>query len=1641
MSSLEGLFPSSTESSSLEGLFSTSEPLIHGPSTSFAKEKDLRDLANSGPDYVAESTPEQERIWAERDMRQWEEAYNNPKLNDAQRAVLLEHKPKPYQASLEGLFADDSAQSLEGLFPESKKGPGYSKAGIAGLDAVGAALNRTLAAVPQVLPFIPQEYADKASGFFHSQAQELDKSALTPEEQASMGFPEKLAMAGGTIVGMAPGLVGGLPGGAAVAAAVAFGNKAQEVEQGLSDKAMYITTPINVMIDAAAGLLPIFGSTIGKAAVIGAIVNPATSALSDAVNKAVMTHTGDEAFAVKYDPWDVEQRAIEALIGAPFSAIGKYVDIKQNRFTPAQTEEIMDKITSKMANELDFVNKNIKNYDFEIYTDFKSVGDNVPWKLLTTDVTNGYLDNINGTQTPLAGREKFQVLLDYVIKHGETENQKNQAVFLQSILEFVTKDNDNVVALAKEGNRVGNWDFLARELGLYLEKSTPKTFIHEMAHVLSSQMFEQFGGYLYPTRKRVANTPEEQRMFDVIKDFEEFYTAFKDPLMEIARKENLVSPVLDVRKKYGLTDPHEFFAEMLTSQVFRDQLEKIKLSPEQRKRWNTRYQGNVANKFVLDGRKLSDYKDKSLLDLGLFKVANIMNDMVSGHSMGIGGKIDLDRHLKAWFGTGEDVEKLAGRFGMSKIENQISEVAMRKIGQFLAMYEDPDQAYVRILSLFNNKEWKAMITERLPTIVKNRAKFTQLWADFAHSEAGKLQVSQDMRTTTKIVDDLFKTFAKATDDMSSTGTEIFGADQLSMIKDNTKGGLLVKAFNDKVNEYRRFKKQLYHDFLSFQQKFTELSFKDKIETMMEARFWDTLSGRKTLETMGLQWPTREMLQTRGISEKVIDAYLELTKGYDYIWKTLSAAGKTVKELNVDKPFELVRIPGFMPHFHDGNVKVRLRINNDIIMLSRNTIWGANRLVKKITKLNDPNIQIEPDPHTGKAYTVRQDRSPALSISTALIDNYNSYKNWAKLDPILGDKIATLDIDDSRGYVKTFLKRKNVGGYLNSTSGGIEPKEMRSYFGIPNKAADDVFGIFERYARGTSDFIGNAMFVNDVTRPLLSPATEDYPLGRAEKLQKLPNTMKYIEAQGRNFTGENLNHLPWIDEKLQQLGVGLRLHPHFFKFLNRGVRGFLSMVKLRTVRNWIANIQQPMNGLGMLYHFAISSGLEPVNGKSNPMESIGWAYTQLLMRDTAEGRLVMKWALDNHIVEAHQTFERHADMKIESPFWNKIDKWLLGGVNERIERFSRMATFLMSYHYMKQFYGNTANALEAADRATRAIMVNYDPAARPHMYQNYGITGEFLSPFAVYRNAYLGNTLLMLRDIKRNPTRLENWKPFLVGQAVYLMMAGVIGMIGIAEYDFIAQQWNENMPDDTMKLPTSSEWTYALPDWLSFGVLSAASTNIPGLENGFYAGTSATAPNITNLTSPPLLPFIQALIAFGAIPVKEGLALITDNPGASSDDMYKALKQIMPPHFFPALDQFMNETALTGLRANSLEGMIDREQADINALAATGAQSLREHRERRVLEKDQKKQMTMRSFVKKYANKVVDKMLGAPLGMDIQSAFAKAKEVDPTLEFDDFSAQVEEERISRITSKNTRTKIRGSTTESIDRQKRLERYGY
>src|SRR6266567_257861 len=121
----------------------------------------------------------------------------------------------------------------------------------------------------------------------------------------------------------------------------------------------------------------------------------------------------------------------------------------------------------------------------------------------------------------------------------------------------------------------------------------------------------------------------------------------------------------------------------------------------------------------------------------------------------------------------------------------------------------------------------------------------------------------------------------------------------------------------------------------------------------------------------------------------------------------------------------------------------------------------------------------------------------------------------------------------------------------------------------------------------------------------------------------------------------------------------------------------------------------------------------------------------------------------------------------------------------------------------------------------------------------------MSPFAVYRNTYIGNNWLMFRAMKSGGMSPMSMLPMLTFQMVYLATAGAAGIMLTDEWNELARMWNhfvpeKHLPDATeafMKFANMVHMNKQAGDIFTFGMLSNSTKLIPGFGEGTYFGSS------------------------------------------------------------------------------------------------------------------------------------------------------------------------------------------------------------
>jgi len=269
-----------------------------------------------------------------------------------------------------------------------------------------------------------------------------------------------------------------------------------------------------------------------------------------------------------------------------------------------------------------------------------------------------------------------------------------------------------------------------------------------------------------------------------------------------------------------------------------------------------------------------------------------------------------------------------------------------------------------------------------------------------------------------------------------------------------------------------------------------------------------------------------------------------------------------------------------------------------------------------------------------------------------------------------------------------------------------------------------------------------------------------------------------------------------------------------------------------------------------------------------------------------------------------------------------------------------------------------------------------------MYQNLGVAGEALSPFAVFRNAYIGNTILALRAAKAGHP--STWKPIIAMASTYLALAGAAGVVGMGEYDLLIDFFRYMFPQYVDEIPPKSTELFAkLPDTfggdaLRFGLISAAT--------GINAGASMAAVAFDDMTNIALVDFMKGLFDLAGVGVKEGAEAFGIGSGASSRDIMEAASKIAPSIVKPWIELSQTRNPYVKSMATSPQAVTERSMDEFSAEALFGKNAISTQKRLNAINSDKEVQSLKINASKKIVEKVVDGMRKGSSSLSTADAF-------------------------------------------------------
>jgi len=1493
------------------------------------------------------------------------------------------------------------------------------------------------------------------------QAQRVHAENAQPTD-ANATLPQKvLGMAAGAPMYIAAGPAAPLLAGGTAAVSTATDLVDQGATLGQAGKAGLIAGGLGY-----AGMkLPSVGKTMVGSAAIGAVTNSGAGALTDLALHNILQDNPD--LAKNYNWQDINKRLPEAVFGGIFSfgahPFFKAAEAKAKIAGEAQAAKIKEAADNFLADGLANLDVHLGPVleGRELYKPPEGVGVRMRLHELLQP-------RVDGTPHPEATVQNVLDLLGQVqsFKGDTVVGDSGKAVSAYAeYLGRVARDLglENVPIVNKRGTQhASHYSPETDTINLGKNGSMP-TILHEVGHSLTEHILSQYEN----SKLGEPIDPRYQKYIEKVKPLDDMYQAllkrketgepgFADRLAQseddITRIQQLhpdeTSADDAVRHheashflhyNYAYKDLHEFVSEFLSKPEFRADLSKVKLHPDDLASMypNRNDRVQMKNFSAMVKRSLEDVLGApmkgTILDPIFSHISNIFENVEGRDRTSMPEySTDTERQnatIKQTFAKGPQGEMAAGI--LTRIKKLLDLAGSDKRMFMDRMYlENP-----------NSTAWRDFVKARGEDIYINQKVFNKYLDDnkayFNLSDAEKRWTS-DPRTALQMLkeeasrfldkDGRVHTSLPGTQDISERMTMYATPQVLALMKnDGSVGGRITKWFIDQQKEYIALGNKARARAMAEFKDFNDLKRKDQMKLMDEVIAMNTIEGQNALKAKGLQWADEAMLRERGLGDAQIKAYEGLTKGSDYLWELLNQVQR------IQGGQELPRIPGYMPHVFEGAYKVFIKhIGEDgreftAAVKGFKTRQMANRFIKQLNsgQHDQAGIQFRPQvfADTGLSYKIRGQDGVSDSLSTNLNEHMSTYLNQMKLTPEAATVLEKIERDSMIGINKHMLESSNVEGYLGSH--GMKDSWLET-MGIGKEYNTKVLKLYENYAKSVTDYYRNTLFVHEVMVPLRTSDNDmTVPDHRfAQLMANTPNLNKFMANSALNFTGQNPNHFKLIDGFLKDKATAAGLDPYIARQFVDYSRNLLSSIKLRlNVPFHTSNVFQPLMIMGMIDLAAAERGGKSGGGATAVGKYAKKATTKGFDK-ADEGAL--QWARDAGIVDAQLGHE--LNMSKTSPARDTIRELSGGHVNDPLETRARERAFLIAFQHTREIYSDPMQARTAAQKLMELTMVDYANESKPLMYQNTGVLGKVLSPFAIFRNAYLGNMALMIGHMAQNPLKASHWKPLVVSQLTFMGLAGMSGTVLMQEYNNVVDMINKIFPEWELKHLEDLLFKGKVPDALTYG--------IPSAVTGVNMSGSMGSPDGSGMFDVPLAKLIAA--AGGMIGNLLSTAKEVPSPWSAA---YGPTKMVMPNVIHPFLEMAAQGTTQSnvGNKASTVEGLIERTPDEKNTYMLSGGRQAVSETKKRTVERQlvieaQQQKVQLRALTEIGA----DNYMGMTQKMTTKEATERAAALGvSTQEFYQGIKEAVEVRMTTAKQRDAKSHNKASVKRIFEREQALE----
>ena len=663
-----------------------------------------------------------------------------------------------------------------------------------------------------------------------------------------------------------------------------------------------------------------------------------------------------------------------------------------------------------------------------------------------------------------------------------------------------------------------------------------------------------------------------------------------------------------------------------------------------------------------------------------------------------------------------------------------------------------------------------------------------------------------------------------------------------------------------------------------------------------------------LISSGLMWPTRDMLAKQGLNDTQISIYQHWTKIADNAYDILDYGWRLAKP----KSKGVRRIPGYFPHMYRGKYEVRIEDGKGNLVFW--TRAESKAMAYKLWEKIQARAAQSADPHMQKVAREGRMLEPEANQNAnsvaGLVEAYE--KTLRMMDEGHGATKGIAKLFDgiraslNAGQITHAHNRAGVRGHLTDAFWGDKQFSKESRKSLEN------------YISAVTEFAKKQEIIHKVENPLR--AAEN----KIVNDMKMPNTYEFLRRRIAANKGQPRNITQGFEKSVDSVMESV------VDFVTRGnmappsVRG-----QLQFVRNWFTTMKigfyKPMYlAMNVLQpHFM---GLQVMVrekarlGKGNPwLEALKLDINILDfpgVRANAEHRGIALRAMKEKKLNP-SLMENTDFMTTNKLTWGEVARRTITGrgIAEHIESVGRLKSLVYAYEVYKSAGMNKEMAYQSATKVVDEIMMNYDRVKRPAAYQDYGLIGEAMSPFATFAHGQMGNALITAKvamKLAKEGKPLAALEPVVANIGVSMFFAGAMGIIGLAELDLLAKILNAalevgkaefRVPEISKTLANTKALSEVVGDdktimgisthdSIRYGVVSAMTRNIPGMESGINMGAGMAAPAANDLLSAPSLGWLKDLF-WGDDSAVMSMLRISTGQGSKADWWNVANKTFIP----------------------------------------------------------------------------------------------------------------------------------------------------